>query len=239
MQQPLGAPALVVAPGTAGKGGPTPDPLFGWEGITSPSGGVRYVAMAGRARPWSPRPGRGRPRAPVGHGEGSLGIPLVTWDGTNDGLSADGQRLVLASITCRAARRPTTFVVLGRTRWSSAPDRALRPLGVRRPLAERVDDLRAPVRRPGSGHYRFARSTPSRGSVVRGAIVDQREPDEDMLGSPMTRAWSADRAWAYTLYAKPNGTAFVHGLDTSNVRGALPRPALEELGDGSPRSGCR
>ena len=31
----------------------------------------------------------------------------------------------------------------------------------------------------------------------------------------MTRAWSPTRAWAFTLYAKPNGTAFVHGLDTS------------------------
>ena len=32
----------------------------------------------------------------------------------------------------------------------------------------------------------------------------------------MTRTWSPNRSWAYTLYAKPNGTAFVHGLDTSH-----------------------
>jgi hypothetical protein len=45
--------------------------------------------------------------------------------------------------------------------------------------------------------------------------VDRREPDEEMRGSPMTRTWSANRAWAFTLYSKPNGTAFVHGLDTT------------------------
>ena len=30
----------------------------------------------------------------------------------------------------------------------------------------------------------------------------------------MTRAWGPGRAWAYTLYAKPDGSAFVHALDT-------------------------
>jgi hypothetical protein len=39
-----------------------------------------------------------------------------------------------------------------------------------------------------------------------------------MLGSPMTRTWSPYRTWAFTLYAKPNGTAFVHGLDTVHRR---------------------
>jgi hypothetical protein len=29
---------------------------------------------------------------------------------------------------------------------------------------------------------------------------------------------STDGAWAYTLYAKPNGTAFVHALDTARRR---------------------
>jgi hypothetical protein len=52
------------------------------------------------------------------------------------------------------------------------------------------------------------------GRVDPQAIVDRREPDEAMRGAPITRAWSPDRRWAYTLYAKPNGTAFVHGLDT-------------------------
>jgi hypothetical protein len=52
------------------------------------------------------------------------------------------------------------------------------------------------------------------GKVHPRAIVDPREPDEAMRGVPTTRTWSSDRRWAYTLYAKPNGTAFVHALDT-------------------------
>jgi hypothetical protein len=43
-------------------------------------------------------------------------------------------------------------------------------------------------------------------------IVDKRDAGEVMRGSPVTRATAADMA--YTLYSRPNGTAFVHALDT-------------------------
>ena len=56
------------------------------------------------------------------------------------------------------------------------------------------------------------------GKPVGGALVDKREPDEEMNGSPWARARSANGAWAYTFYAKPNGTAFVHALDTARRR---------------------
>jgi hypothetical protein len=39
-----------------------------------------------------------------------------------------------------------------------------------------------------------------------------------MNGSPYARTRSANGAWAYTLYAKPNGTGFVHALDTAKRR---------------------
>ena len=84
---------------------------------------------------------------------------------------------------------------------------------------------------PGSGHYEVRAIDAVTGKVVPGAIVDQREPDEDMLGSPMTRTWSANHAWAYTLYAKPNGTAFVHGLDTSNRKAVCLDLPWKGLGD--------
>jgi DNA-binding beta-propeller fold protein YncE len=51
------------------------------------------------------------------------------------------------------------------------------------------------------------------GRPFPGAIVDKREPGA-MTGSPVTRAYSPDRAWAYTLYVRQRGTAFVHALDT-------------------------
>ena len=84
---------------------------------------------------------------------------------------------------------------------------------------------------PGSGHYAVRAIDATTGKVVPGAIVDQREPDEEMLGSPLTRTWSANRAWAYTLYAKPNGTAFVHGLDTSNRKAVCLDLPWKGLGD--------
>ena len=44
----VAAALLAASPGTAGKGGPTPDPLGGWDGVVSASGTVRYVALPGR-----------------------------------------------------------------------------------------------------------------------------------------------------------------------------------------------
>ena len=56
------------------------------------------------------------------------------------------------------------------------------------------------------------------GKPVGAPLVDKREPDEEMNGSPWARVRSANGAWAYTLYAKPNGTGFVHALDTAGRR---------------------
>ena len=210
---------VVVAPGLAGKGGPTPDPLFGWNGVTAPSGAVRYVALAdwkqsttvatiqvkdGRVTGWATF-------------AGTLGIPQVTWDGTMDGLSADGKRLVLASYSQRAYALRTSFVVVD-TKAMKSLRRIELPghwaFDALSPNGKTIYALQYGA--PGSGHYEVRAIDAVSGKVVPGAIVDQREPDEDMLGSPMTRTWSTNHAWAYTLYAKPNGTAFVHGLDTSN-----------------------
>ena len=112
-QRPWRPALLVVSPGTAGKGGPSPDPLLGWDGVVGASGGIRYVALPGRGTTTvaGVRTGDGRVLrfATV---RGLLGIPQVTWDGTTDGISANGQRLVLASITSRPLGLQTTFVVL-------------------------------------------------------------------------------------------------------------------------------
>jgi hypothetical protein len=37
-----------------------------------------------------------------------------------------------------------------------------------------------------------------------------------MTGIPFTRVGSADGRWAYTLYGKQNGGAFVHALHTTH-----------------------
>ena len=210
----LAAGLLVVAPGTAGKGGPSPDPLLGWDGVVGASGGIRYVALPGRGTTTvaGVRTGDGRVLrfATV---SGSLGIPQVTWDGTTDGISANGQKLVLASITSRALGAKTTFVVL----WANS-------LGVQRRIelsGHWVFDAISPdgstiyaVQYADLSHYTVRAIDTATGRVAAAPIVDKREPDEEMRGSPMTRAWGPGRAWAYTLYAKPDGTAFVHALDT-------------------------
>ena len=205
---------LVVAPGTAGKGGPSPDPLLGWDGVVGASGGIRYVALPGRGATTvaGVRTGDGRVLrfATV---SGSLGIPQVTWDGTTDGISANGKKLVLASITSRPLGVQTTFVVL-----------RANTLGVQRRIelsGHWVFDAISPdgstiyaVQYTDLSHYSVRAIDTATGRVAASPVVDKREPDEEMRGSPMTRTWGAGRAWAYTLYAKPDGTAFVHALDT-------------------------
>ena len=230
----VGAALVAAAPGTAGKGGPTPDPLFGWDGITAPDGVVRYVALAdwkGSTTVATIRVGNGRVTG-WSTFKGTLGIPEVTWDGTSDGLSADGRRLVLASYSNRAYALRTTFVVLDTKTMTSQRRIELPGHWAFDALSRDGKTIYAlEYGAPGSGHYRVRAIDAVTGKVVPGAIVDQREPDEDMLGSPMTRTWSANRAWAYTLYAKPNGTAFVHGLDTSNRKAVCLELPWKGIGD--------
>jgi hypothetical protein len=208
------AALVLVAQGTAGKGGPTPDPLFGWDGVVAPGGSVRYVALpAGGSTAIAGvrvRDGRVLRYATV---RGLVGIPQVTWDGTADGVSANGQTLVLASFTTRPLGFRTTFVVL-----------RARSLQLQRRIelaGHWVFDAISPdgstiyaVQYADLSHYSVRAIDTVSGRVLATPVVDKREPDEEMRGSPMTRTWGPGRAWAYTLYAKPNGTAFVHALDT-------------------------
>ena len=212
----VAAALLVASPGTAGKGGPSPDPLLGWDGVVAPGGTVRYVALPGGGTTTvaGVRVGDGRVLryATV---RGLVGIPQVTWDGTTDGISANGGRLVLASITSRPLGLRTTFVVL-----------RARSLGLQRRIelpGHWVFDAISPdgstiyaVQYADLSHYSVRAIDTATGRVAAAPIVDKREPDEEMRGSPMARTWGPGRAWAYTLYAKPDGTAFVHALDTKH-----------------------
>jgi hypothetical protein len=55
------------------------------------------------------------------------------------------------------------------------------------------------------------------GALLPEPVVDRTEPDEDMRGSPISRASSPDGRWAYTLYDGAGKTPFVHALDTVAV----------------------
>jgi hypothetical protein len=147
---------------------------------------------------------------------GVLGVPLVAFDGATDGVSADGRLLVLASQAAQGGPSArTTFAVL-RTRtlklartivvpgtWAFD---ALSPDG-RTVYAIEYQSLTEPVR------YRVRAIDVATGQPRPGAIVDAREPGEQMAGMPVTRA-KGSPGLALTLYAKADGTAFVHALDT-------------------------
>lgn len=147
---------------------------------------------------------------------GRFSIPVVAYDSSASGLSADGETLVLISPRPRFPRAKTTFAVL-----------AARSLTLRKRITLPGDYSFDAISPDGRWmyliHYTSARDSLRyevvsfdlrKGRLAPEPIVDPREPDEKMNGRPLTRATSSDGRWAYTLY---DGTEhpFVHALDTS------------------------
>ena len=204
------AVVAVAAPVTAAGGGPTPG-FAGGTGISTRDGRTRYVTVSAADGTVV--------EAIDAHGTvlrynwlpGALGIPLVTYDGSAGGLSNDGKRLVLVSY---AAATVTEFAVLGTSTLSVAKSiqltglwsfDALSPNGKTMYLIQYV--------RPEYSHYRVLAYDLTRGRLLGGVIADKTETGA-MIGSPQVRLTRADGSWAYTLYVRPKGTAFVHALDT-------------------------
>lgn len=207
--------ALTAPSAATGDGLPSPttaDP----GGITTPSLDVNHIVVAA---------GRGTMVGRVHKESGRLvgstylesrfDMPAVALDGTPGGLSAGGGTLVLIRPRARFPQRRTTLAVIDGRR-----------LRVRETLRLRGDfsyDALSPDGRTlyliqytsGSDPTRYAVRAYdlSRGRMIPGRIVDQREPDEDMSGYPITRATSDHGRWAYTLY-DGNEHPFVHALDT-------------------------
>lgn len=211
---------LALASGTAAAGGgPAPGVEVGWDGAVDRASAVRYVALpaAKTTTVAAVRTSDGRVLrwATI---RGAYGVPLVAFDGTTEGVSRDGRTLVLADVGVDRDR--TRFAVLGTS-----------PLRLRKTVTLRgywaFDALSNDARTLYAVRYRDVGANPRydvravslvTGRPVGGPIVDKREPDEEMNGAPWARVRSGDGAWAYTLYAKPNGTAFVHALDTAHRR---------------------
>jgi hypothetical protein len=64
------------------------------------------------------------------------------------------------------------------------------------------------------GHYQVRAYDTQAGRLEDFIVVDKREIGEVMEGLPVARATTDQGAWAYTLYLRADGTAFVHELDT-------------------------
>ena len=211
--------ALVAGNATAAKGGPSPGVSVGWDGTVDAANAIRYVALpaAKTTTVAAVRTSDGRVLryATI---RGAFGIPLVAFDGTAEGISSDGKTLVLADVGARPEE--TRFAVLSSATLRVKKAVTLPGLWAYDALSPNGRTLYA-TQYLGTGanaRYNVRSVSLVTGKPVGAAIIDRREPDEEMNGAPWARTRSANGAWAYTLYAKPNGTGFVHALDTAKRR---------------------
>jgi hypothetical protein len=213
--------AIVAAAVLAGVARADGLPVLGVDvgpvGVVSTSGAARYVTLpdgietvVARVRTAG---GRVLTSAVV---DGNFTIPAVAYDGSASGLSADGSTLVLIEPRAAFPRTETTLKILDA--------RGLRTRSVVRLEGDFSFDAVSPH---GSSLYLVqytSRTDPTRyrvraydvdlGRLLAAPVVDPHERGEQMRGSPLSRATSADGRWAYTLYDGAGGTPFVHALDT-------------------------
>jgi hypothetical protein len=185
---------------------------------TSNGGNVRYVTLPARGATLVARIRReggqvlGSRLLP-----GKFTVPAVAYDASADGLSADGRTLVLISPRVKFPRARTTLAILDAERLRLRQVVALRgdfsfdavsPTGATMYLVEYLS-ARDPTL------YAVRAYDLRAGRLLPEPVVDPTEPDEKMGGYPVTRAWSPDGRWAYTLYDRPGEAPFIHALDTS------------------------
>ena len=212
---------LAVVPVARGAG-PAPYAQQGGAGVVSRDGSARFVAVSDRVNTVLTKIATtdGQLLRSVAL-NGSFGIPVLTYGSPGDGLSADGETLVLGNTGIAS---PSRFVIVDartlRVRDELSFDGAfafdaLSPNGSKLYLIQHAstEDVT---------HYVVRGYDLRAHRLLPGRIADKTQKSWVMQGYPMTRATSADGRWAYTLYQNPQGYPFIHALDT--VRGvARPR----------------
>ncbi|MDQ6806044.1 MAG: hypothetical protein M3065_14005 [Actinomycetota bacterium] len=147
---------------------------------------------------------------------GRFDVPVVAYDGSASGLSANGHILVLIRPRIAFPQRSTELAVL-----------AARTLRVRRFERLRGDfsfDAISPggewiyliqyTSRFDPTRYRVRALSTLTGRLLARDIVDPHDRGVAMRGNPIARVSSSDGRWAYTLY-DGKGHPFVHALDTA------------------------
>jgi hypothetical protein len=207
-----------AATAASGDGGPSPGVSWGWDGVLTRNGQVRYVTLpAARNSVLAivrARDGRVLRSRLI---RGAYGVPLVAYDGTGGGISRDGRRLVLSQPTETFADGATTrFLVLGTRQLQIKATVALNGVFSYDALSPDASTLYLIQHLPGRNYtrYQVRAYDLDAGRLLQRVIVDPREPDERMSGQPLRRAESADGRWAYTLYTSPGSHPFIHALDT-------------------------
>ena len=231
--------AAVLAAAARADGLPVVNVDVGATGVATPGEDVRYVALRARHNTLVARV------AQAG-GEvldsrllpGRFTIPAVAYDGSADGLSADGRTLVLINPRRNFPRAETAFAVLD-----------AEPLRVREVVTLRGDFSFDAISPSGSWLYLVqyvAPRDPTRylvrlydlrsGRLLPEPVIDPSEVGDVMRGSPITRAASPDGRWVYTLYDGAGEHPFIHALDTSgrtaaciDLHGLMGHPSLFDL----------
>jgi len=202
---------LAAATPAHAAGGPVP-PAFGGAGVSVPGGNENVVALyAGADRTVLTRIRREDGTVAQSRViDGMFGVPGVTFDGINTGLSADGGTLVLAR---PSGSKQTRLRVFNARNLRARRDITLRgmntvdaisPDGRWLYLVDYKDGL--------ASEYDVRAYDLERNTLLAKPIVDPREPEEKLQGVPVTRVSSEDGRWAYTLYTGEE--PFIHALDT-------------------------
>jgi hypothetical protein len=150
---------------------------------------------------------------------GGFVVPVVAYDGSSAGLSADGRTLVLIHPRLAFPQKKTQLAILD-----------ARTLRVRRHVRLSGDFSFDAISPNGAWIYVIQYTSPldptryrvraldaRSGRLLPHDIVDPHDRGESMRGNPITRASSADGRWAYTLYDGV-GIPLVHALDTTGRR---------------------
>jgi hypothetical protein len=230
----VAAAALALAGPAGADGGPI-DTNSGPEGVTVPGSDVRFHALGGEHETVVAQVRRNGGEVP--HSltlHGVFAIPGVGGDGSADGLAHDGSTLVLVQPRVTIARRHTVIAVLRakdlrvsrmvRLRGDFSYD-AMSPDGRRLYLIQYLS-------KNDSTHYAVRAYDVRAGRLEPKPIVDPNEHADEMRGSPLSRAYSPDGRWAYTLYDGNEKHPFVHALDTVAGRAkCIDTPTLAGRGD--------
>ena len=161
-------------------------------------------------------------QADIGYFDRALQVPAVANDLSTAGLSADGSTLVLHQPAGYGAKE-SRFLVLDAERFRPRENLLLEgdyafdsisPDGTMIYLVHYLD-------RRDPNVYEVRAYDLEADRLLPEPIIDRRLAPRVMAGTPMTRAYSPDGAWAYTLYDGGYGRhaePFVHALDTENAR---------------------
>jgi hypothetical protein len=191
--------------------GPTPG--FSQPGVISPNGKIRYVAVS-RGTTTFVKAVRVLDGRMLRHTtlRGVWGVPLVAFDGTAEGVTRDGKRLLLeteagqsttrfAFLSTKTLKVLQSFTLPGTWAYDAMSADAKTVYLIQ--LLASTDSIRYLVRAYDVSARR----------LVAGAIADKSEPGA-MTGFPLSRAVSKDGKWAYTLYQRSNAQPFIHALNT-------------------------